>query len=404
MSKKAPSKKVRKISAFLCQEMMYDYVSDNLDADRRLAMDEFIISHADAKKEMHGTKEAMDYCQGLSRTKLSQPLYQEISEYKSFWGQFGDRFAWSNWPEYMRWATEALVFSTIIGVFALMVPWDLVGRWVFPEQPTVALIEKTVDQTQGDEKKPEKKQKSLPTINKSEKTPSLPLVIAKSEDKSEKDKNSLNESIAQKLAASEKKNEQKQLDKKEDVRASLEKKKPTLKGELYRSYMNVKDVEGVTAKVVELIRALEGKKAGKVQLGWPKPNSSYFHFALPEKNYDELVKKLNDYGRLKIYKYPHGRMMPEGQRRIILEIKRIVPDHGDSSGEETIDDSSVKDTTETKVQSSSVNSSPNNSPSAAQSGSPSKVETSASKPSTENKKTQEIQGDTVNQMGGDSEE
>jgi hypothetical protein len=92
-------------------------------------------------------------------------------------------------------------------------------------------------------------------------------------------------------------------------------------GFLYRSYIKLSNIDASTAKIREKIIQLGGRKAGSVELGWRKGKGSYFHFTMPEKNYDQLVQMIEEYAGkgVKIQKDKHDRVMPDGVIRFIIE-------------------------------------------------------------------------------------
>jgi hypothetical protein len=96
---------------------------------------------------------------------------------------------------------------------------------------------------------------------------------------------------------------------------------PKAKGFVYRAWLNVADVDGLTPKVTDTIRELGGEKAGEVELGWRKGSGSYYHFSLPEKNEQEVMDRLRAFGRVRFSKDPHPRVMPAGQIRFILWVE-----------------------------------------------------------------------------------
>lgn len=94
------------------------------------------------------------------------------------------------------------------------------------------------------------------------------------------------------------------------------------RGEIIRATMSKGDVEAWTPGVTEEIVRLGGLKAGEVQLGWRRKGGSYFHFSLPQSNYDTLISYLQTLGPVRIVKEPHPRVMPEGTLRLILWIEQ----------------------------------------------------------------------------------
>ncbi len=112
----------------------------------------------------------------------------------------------------------------------------------------------------------------------------------------------------------------------QEAEASEAQEKPATKefrGWLYRAVIQVSNIETSTEKIKNRIEELGGRKAGEVPLGWQKGTGSYFHFTIPEKNYAELQKMLEEYqgANIGIRKDKHPRVMPDGIIRFILDVK-----------------------------------------------------------------------------------
>ncbi|OFZ29477.1 MAG: hypothetical protein A2622_07045 [Bdellovibrionales bacterium RIFCSPHIGHO2_01_FULL_40_29] len=93
-------------------------------------------------------------------------------------------------------------------------------------------------------------------------------------------------------------------------------------GGLYRASIAVSDIDTVTGRITEKIVSLGGKKAGEVELGWRKSTKvSYYHVTIPTENVDEVKNFLSKFGPLSIQFENHPRIMPNGFKRMILEVK-----------------------------------------------------------------------------------
>ncbi|MES2803753.1 MAG: hypothetical protein V4654_14770 [Bdellovibrionota bacterium] len=92
---------------------------------------------------------------------------------------------------------------------------------------------------------------------------------------------------------------------------------------VYRGVIMVTDFEQVAGIIRERIIAVGGKKAGEVELGWIKNrNISYFHFVFPAEKREELVTFIQQYGNLEYKFEPHPRVLPIGQSRFIIEVRK----------------------------------------------------------------------------------
>ena len=94
-------------------------------------------------------------------------------------------------------------------------------------------------------------------------------------------------------------------------------------GFVFRGNMKIDEIDVRTPLISQQILDLGGRKAGEVELGWRKENKgSYYHFSMPEENYEKLVEYLHGFGPVRFSKDSHPRVMPQGQIRIILWVER----------------------------------------------------------------------------------
>lgn len=92
---------------------------------------------------------------------------------------------------------------------------------------------------------------------------------------------------------------------------------------VYRGQITVTDFEQVSAIIRDRVISIGGKKAGEVELGWIKnKNISYFHFIFPAEKRAELVAFIQQYGKLNYKFEPHPRVLPIGQSRFIIEVRK----------------------------------------------------------------------------------
>jgi len=92
---------------------------------------------------------------------------------------------------------------------------------------------------------------------------------------------------------------------------------------VYRGAITVTDFEQVTSIILDRVISIGGKKAGEVELGWIKnQNISYFHFIFPSEKREEIVSFIQQYGNLQYKLEPHPRVLPSGQSRFIIEVRK----------------------------------------------------------------------------------
>ncbi|MCB0366087.1 MAG: hypothetical protein H6624_17835 [Bdellovibrionaceae bacterium] len=327
----------RKLSRFLCREMLYDFVTNSLDDSRRKAVEDFLKQDFDTQQDLENLKEGIKYCSDLGETKISLPLMQEIRDYKGFWGRLKEGRLWSSWPDSIKWGIEAVAISAVAAIVAMVIPWKKVSQ-IFPKTDSQVVL---VEVKKEDKEKDLHGEKVAGMADQGEGrvTPSLPPEVPKESQvvplpdvktepgKPEPDKKPQTkppDSAPPEAAATsaEKKpvEVQQESDDEEGEKPTNQDRKP-LKGFVYRAFMSLEELDAKTSEIVGGIQALGGAKAGQVELGWRKPKGSYFHFSLPESNYEEMVKLLRNFGPVRIYKDPHWRVMPEGKIRFILWVE-----------------------------------------------------------------------------------
>lgn len=300
-------RKARKLTKFMCQELLYDYMTGHLDDDRRKAVEDYLAENPEMQVELKQMKEAVQYCQKLSETKLSDELTEQLSQVRLVAEVIAEKVAYRNWPDLLKWSTEATIISVCVAGLAMVVPWNTI-RTVFErphsEHVTLADVDKRLAEKdievppapvligppappREDEAKPQEQMAQAPvTTPTPTPTPAL-KVIAKTD----------------------------------EVKPDPNDKRAKPKGLLYRIMMNHPNIRELAPALSDRIREMGGKKAGQVEIGWRKSNGNYFHFSLPEKEYQNLITTLGGYGPVRIYKSPHERVMPPGIIRIILWIE-----------------------------------------------------------------------------------
>lgn len=299
--------KQRQLTRFLCRELLYDYIEGLLDPERKKAVEEFLGQDQELTYELEAMKRARRYCDNLSSTRLSEERIEQLSLIKPKVNIVLGKLSWRNWPDTLRWSTQALGISVVAMVIGLSFPWDKLGELVelgthqeelldLPPFEVAGLATDGIisDEDEGkealDPKKLDQEQRPTPEPEKA---------VARAEPEEEADR----------------------PEKKEAKPEPKEPEEPALKGMLYRILMTHHQTKKISVDIREKIQSFGGSRAGQVELGWRRENGNYFHFSIPEKHYDELIVFLEEYGSMTIYKNPHERVMPRGIRRIILWIE-----------------------------------------------------------------------------------
>src|ERR1700733_15043998 len=68
----------RQLSKFMCQELLFDYIEGNLDADRRKAVEQTLKQHQDLQVELGLIRAAEIYWDKLALTRISSVQIENL--------------------------------------------------------------------------------------------------------------------------------------------------------------------------------------------------------------------------------------------------------------------------------------------------------------------------------------
>ena len=311
------SRPKRQLSRFMCEEMIYDYAEHKLDSEHRQALEQSLNDNLELQRELKAIQAAEVYCKQMALARISSLQLEKLKSAESFFSKSMDRLHYRNWPDVIQWTTQALILSASVAIFTLIIPWQRVQRNAsrFIElNHTRTVINSPVIA-------------SAPVTASRVAKPQVAIVSAA--------KTPVATAVKAPLVTTSPSTPTTQNAKSAEVAATT----PKLKGVLYRMWMELPDVDTVAPQVRAKIIQLGGYKAGQVELGWRKvnPSGAYFHFIMPKKNYDDLIKTLGAYGPVRILKTAHQRVMPPGKIRIILWMKEQPPPDSQTNDRDNTD-------------------------------------------------------------------
>jgi len=286
----------RELSCFLCQELLNEFLLNRLDNKRREAVNTHLSSCEACHSEKEKVKKSHAYLQEYSQLKIHEEYKKELLRSEPFSDFFLRIIRWDTWPDPMKWVTESVLIAATIALVLGTVSQTVLymKKHSINDQGTdVAFVEDLPPENISEAESQEENIKQMEAA-----------LAADSEDEVP------SSSPAQKSSEVS------------STEASSEESAKTAarKGFVYRGTMSVPDAEDIAEAVIGKIKFLGGAKAGEVPLGWKQPGGRYFHFAIAEKDYEELTRFLSAYGKIRLSKEPHRRVMPKGIVRIILFI------------------------------------------------------------------------------------
>jgi hypothetical protein len=356
--------KHKKMTRFLCQELLYEYISGVLDTRRQEDVREHLAECKESQRELEKLKKGLAFSQKASHFQVSPKLHQALLNFEPQWQK--RLREWTLWSSERGWKMLPYAFITLTIVLGLVVtkPWK---RQEAPEITLAEQLQKEPDMIAQDQGKPIaapvttpedatkpapieakpaeiplaaapiKPKQAAPITPPSDTKPTSPVPLIAKKDVAvaasavminTTSPNVLPKPEVAQVAATQP-STQKMLKPAEIINEPGEErlKEPIagMRGSLTRGEIDVNDFSNSWQAIRDKIIALDGKVAGNVELGWlRRPDQAYFHFTLPESNYSELELYLSTFGPVRFSKERHPRVMPEGQIRIILTVKDAV--------------------------------------------------------------------------------
>ncbi|MNS93155.1 hypothetical protein D3C72_1273110 [compost metagenome] len=233
----------------------------------------------------------------------------------------------AKWPQGLKWGLEALVVVGVVVSLLTVAPWEKIAKLNFSTGSKEVILAE-VDKPQNSEPEkadvPEFVDEGIKTAKNAGTPAASPAPAASAViEKAPVAKAPVHEIPPPPAAPPAK-----IADKKEpkEIAENGATANATGGGFLYRGEIDITGIQTVGPKIIDKIKELGGRKAGDVELGWQKtPHSMYFHFTLPEAKYPELEAFLATYGKARISKLKHPRVMPDGIIRLILTVDETSP-------------------------------------------------------------------------------
>ncbi len=297
--------KKRELSEFMTQELLYDYVKDLLDQERKKSVEEVIKKSDEVKVDLKTIESGIQYLESLSKTLVSTTLAQNINRRETYFGQIQKLMSYENWPPFVKWTLEAVLVISVVITVSLIVPWARFKDFVMQSKNSELILAEL----------PKSDKKSLTeSLGTSERIESAGFADETGTDQDVKP-------ITYEEAESQ---IPKQLPVEPPKKVVAAKPAPKVEepkkvGFVYRGTLVIVNVEVGTTKLKDMIVELGARKAGEVELGWRRNEGDYyFHFTIPESKIADLEEYFKTLGTIKLSKDSHPRVMPDGIVRMII--------------------------------------------------------------------------------------
>lgn len=322
----------RNLTTFLCQEMLFEYATDRLDAERSADVANFLPSDKSCQDTLEAIRRGLDYSSCLSRTTVAPELVARLRESESIFSLVRRFMEWEEWPETLRWSVSAIAISLLLAGIVSVVPWQRLTIHSQKEKNTIVLADipnsavpakSSADSTEvaegeTQEQAAENGAEDLGTSgDEHDDGTSVPPPVAAGAP-------NVAPEAAPPRAADKELPSPGETGQTAALTPPTPAKEQKPRGFVYRAFINLANVDESTPQIVQSLVDLGAEKAGEVPLGWRRGAGSYFHFTAPESNENQVLELLRSYGPVRISKDPHPRVMPAGQIRFILWVEPLA--------------------------------------------------------------------------------
>ncbi len=327
----------REISPFIGQELLYDYITLQLDPERSIAVENYVKTNRSAQVEIQKINNGLTYCDYLSEVEVSRSLIDNIKIPVGYFQVLLQKLNFQKWPIGLKLGLESLLVSSVVILISIFVPWNKILNIQFFQKSDVVVSEinnqysKEVVELEIPKKEAEKNESQTTVVFEDEAAgtgakpiPPAPSVAVVSVTPASAVATAT-PSVAPVAVATTLPLKASPTTAPTTTAAAvatpavIEKDKKT-GGFLYRGVLKVVNAPANSPKLVQIVKDFGGRKAGEVELGWTKGTGSYFHFTMPEAKYDQLQTAFKEYGDLNLIKEKHDRIMPDGIIRLIIDV------------------------------------------------------------------------------------
>ncbi len=329
-------------SVFQVREMLLDYHENKLDSSRSELVKKVLATDVETQRAFNQIIKGLDFAKQVSKIEINESFGRQLLQAENATSLISYYASFKNWNQAFRASTYAVAGCLVAAILVLSLPRNLLLR--FKNRSNQEVVLSQVMKPQGitaDSDDPEKRDaqailaQNLPTDTDEEDSGSSgeqeasgdehaePITLPNSnlemnaktfQNKAPVGSPPMMPTIAHGTV--------KTTQQAESSEGEVSENKKT-NGFVFRGNMKIDEIDVRTPLISQQILDLGGRKAGEVELGWRKENKgSYYHFSMPEENYEKLVEYLHGFGPVRFSKDSHPRVMPQGQIRIILWVER----------------------------------------------------------------------------------
>lgn len=304
----------KKLSKFICQELLYEFVTHSLDSLREQEVTNYLATCRESQREFDNLNKGLRYTEKARAVAISPKLIEALENFEPHWKK--RLRAWTLWSSARGWRLLPYIVSALAVILGLVV----MKPWVQKVDQDVLLAEQLKIEPEAEPARPKAASREAAPENAA--TPNIAAAPNVGAAPSTAAPNVGAPPTAPVTSPTPLPAAAPAVRPTESTPQKADETEAMGRGALYRAEMSVEDFNNSWPAIRDKIVALGGKAAGNVELGWlRKSTESYFHFSLPESNLNELEIFLATFSPVRFSKERHPRVMPEGQIRIIMSVK-----------------------------------------------------------------------------------
>ena len=133
---KIPLKKKskREMSSFFAKNFLYDYALNQLDEERRTALEKILAEDEGTQKEFIKLTNGLQYTELLSEILVSEEIVKAIVNRNSQLEKWLAKIKFNQWPVTLKWTMEAVFIVTLMIVTLNVIPWSKLVHMTMEDQ------------------------------------------------------------------------------------------------------------------------------------------------------------------------------------------------------------------------------------------------------------------------------
>jgi hypothetical protein len=294
----------QELSCFFVRELFPLKSEGTLDSARKKKIESHLATCKECKSYYDKLEKARTTIMALAGTKPTAAMIDYLKAEHHFWIDSIKRLGWSSWPATLKWAVELSLVTVGLILTVHYFPWLGLARTVQnmrPQAPVVVAASTPVPEPEV-----------TPVVTAATAIPGLVTVAQAT-------------AAPQVVAANPKPVSESSKDEEENSQTAgvvPNEAEQKMAGFVWRGSLKVEELnDDLAQRVTKVITDLGGTKAGQVELGYHQGQQRYYHFILPEENYEKFLSVLNEEGIVQLTKERHPRVIRSGHMRIIMTVE-----------------------------------------------------------------------------------